>query len=66
MLMHAASQKLDQKSQSNEILELRLHVYFANSILIGTLLETLRAHLPYNQIVKAPKQCLLSEGEEKS
>ena len=49
-LMHAASQKLDQKSQSNETLELRLHVYFANLILPGTLLETLHAHLPYNQI----------------
>jgi len=61
-LTHAASQKLDQKSKSNEILELRLHLYFANSILFGTLLETLHAHLPYNQIAEAPKQCLLSKG----
>ena len=61
-LMHAASQKFDQKSQSNEILELRLHVYFANSILIGILLETLHAHLPYNQIAETPQQCPLSEG----
>ena len=62
--MHAVFQKLNQKSQSNEIPELRLHVYFANSILIGIGLEILHAHVPYTQIVKALKQCLLRESEE--